>query len=183
MDQDGAGPACGLGAGQSVGDREFPAVERHMVAFRHVRFERVLVAVPRVLDVHVLVVHQTSRLQVSRNLDAFECGVVEVFGHERLLMEVDVGGLHHLHPPFAVKALPEIRTFIALRHVRAIAMSRMCRHAVDREDGGVGEPSFRGVLHAGLFCHDSCFPLNITSLSMYPRALNSFTWIINHYYS
>ena len=124
-----------------------------MVVLRNIRFRRILVAIPRVLNVHVLVVHQSRHLQVSGNLDAFEGGIVEVLPYEGLLVEFDVGCLNDLDPPFAVEALPQIGPFVGLRIVCVAFVVGMRRDAVDLEYGRIGEPGLGCVFDAGFVCH------------------------------
>ena len=142
-----------LGVCHGGGDGELPAVERDVIVLRDVRFQRVLVAVPRILDVHVLVVHQTGRLQVARNLDTLERGVVERLGRRGFLFEVDVGGLNDLDPPLAVKALLEIGPLSALGVAGVPLVAGMGRSPVHLEHRRVGQPSLRCAIDMCDVCH------------------------------
>ena len=109
-------------------------------------------AVPRVLNIHVLVVHVSRVLQVGWHVDAAESGIVEILGCERLFLKIDVGGLHHFHAPFAVEALLQIARLADRGNVRKGHVIGMCRRAIHCEHRGVGEP--RGGCGGDLICHD-----------------------------
>ena len=119
MEDDGDASSGLLGVRKTLGHNELPAVERHVIVFRNIRLQRILVAVPRILDIHVLVLQQACHLQMARNLGAAERGIIEVLSNEWLFVEVDVGSLYDFDAPFSVKALREIGVLVTLRIMRA----------------------------------------------------------------
>ena len=157
MEDDGDASSGLLGVRKTLGHNELPAVERHVIVFRNIRLQRILVAVPRILDIHVLVLQQACHLQMARNLGAAESGIIEVFGNEWLFAEVDVGSLYDLDAPFSVKALREIGVLATLRIMREALVVGMCRRAVDFEHSRVGQPRLGCVLNTIAVCHVSCF--------------------------
>ena len=157
VEDDGDASTELLGVRKRLGHNELPAVERHVIVFRNIRLQRILVAVPRILDIHVLVLQQACHLQMTRNLSAAESGIIEVFGNEWLFVEVDVGSLHDLDAPFSVKALREIGVLAALRIMREILVVGMGRGAIDLEHSRVGQPRLGCMLNTIAVCHVSCF--------------------------
>ena len=122
-------------------ERESTAVDRHMVVFRNIWRLRILVTVPRILDVDVLVLEIAGHLQVARHLDRAEIAIL------------DVGCLNDLDPPFAVEALLRLA-----RLADDISVAGMCRLAVRCEHRRIGEPACtcRGCMYDcefGCICH------------------------------
>ncbi len=152
VERDADGAAILTGRIKTLGDGERAAIQCHMVGFGNVRLLRILMAVPRVLNIHVLVVHISRVLQVGGHVDAAESGIVEILGCERLFLKIDVGGLHHFHAPFAVEALLQIARLADRGNVRKGHVIGMCRRAIHCEHRGVGEP--RGGCGGDLICHD-----------------------------
>ena len=157
MEDDGDASSGLLGVRKTLGHNELLAVERHVIVFRNIRLQRILVAVPRILDIHVLVLQQACHLQMARNLGAAERGIIEVLSNEWLFAEVDVGSLHDFDAPFSVKALREIGVLATLRIMREALVVGMCRRAVDFEHSRVGQPRLGCVLNTIAVCHVSCF--------------------------
>ena len=114
-------------------------------------------AIPRILDIHVLVLQRACHLQMARNLGAVESGIIEVFGNEWLFVEIDVRSLYDLDAPFSVKALREIGVLTALRIMRETLVVGMGRRAVDLEHSRVGQPCLGCVLNTIAVCHVFCF--------------------------
>ena len=157
MEDDGDASSGLLGIRKTLGHNELPAVERHVIVFRNIRLQRILVAVPRILDIHVLVLQQACHLQMARNLGAAERGIIEVLSNEWLFVEVDVGSLYDFDAPFSVKALREIGVLATLRIMREALVVGMCRRAVDFEHSRVGQPRLGCVLNTIAVCHVSYF--------------------------
>ena len=157
MEDDGDASSGLLGVRKTLGHNELPAVERHVIVLRNIRLQRILVAVPRILDIHVLVLQQACHLQMARNLGAAERGIIEVLSNEWLFVEVDVGTLYDFDAPFSVKALREIGVLVTLRIMREALVVGMCRSAVDFEHSRVGQPRLGCVLNTIAVCHVSCF--------------------------
>ena len=157
MEDDGDASSGLLGVRKTLGHDELLAVERHVIVFRNIRLQRILVAIPRILDIHVLVLQQACHLQMARNLGAVESGIIEVFGNEWLFVEIDVRSLYDLDAPFSVKALREIGVLTALRIMRETLVVGMGRRAVDLEHSRVGQPCLGCVLNTIAVCHVFCF--------------------------
>ena len=92
-------------------ERESTAVDRHMVVFRNIWRLRILVTVPRILDVDVLVLEIAGHLQVARHLDRAEIAILEIDGRERSAFHVHVARLFDTNLPFAVEALLRPMTY------------------------------------------------------------------------
>ena len=134
-------------------ERESTAVDRHMVVFRNIWRLRILVTVPRILDVDVLVLEIAGHLQVARHLDRAEIAILEIDGRERSAFHVHVARLFDTNLPFAVEALLRLA-----RLADDISVAGMCRLAVRCEHRRIGEPACtcRGCMYDcefGCICH------------------------------
>ena len=112
---------------------------------------RIFMAIPRILDVHILRTHEPLHLQTPRHLHTGEVAIGEAarcefrrkVGVLPMLIQalrgepIQVRG-HHLHRPFAVEVLLQRAGLI----VGAIVVG-MPRQPVDREHTGIGQPRRR----------------------------------------
>ena len=125
---------------------ELAPVDRHMAVLGDGRSLRVLMSVPWVLHVHVLRGKQPRSLQMRGHLHAGERRIVEVGrGEQRRHVARPIGETARRRrldadPPFAVKALPEIRTLAVDGGVRPARMIGMGVEPVDRVHARVREP-------------------------------------------
>ena len=107
-----------------------------MIVFGNVRLLRILMAIPWILNIHVLVLQISGHLQMLRHVDRTKIGIVEVSCGERRVFHVDVGCLSDVYFPFAVKILLRFGGF-----AQEIPMIGVRGLAIHREYGRIGEPA------------------------------------------
>ncbi len=76
-----------------------------MIVFGNVRLLRILMAIPWILNIHVLVLQISGHLQMLRHVDRTKIGIVEVSCGERRVFHVDGCGLSNVYFPYTVEIL------------------------------------------------------------------------------
>ena len=136
VEGDADGAAIFQRCGERTVEREGTAVDRHMIVFGNVRLLRILMAIPWILNIHVLVLQISGHLQMLRHVDRTKIGIVEVSCGERRVFHVDGCGLSNVYFPYTVEILLRFAGFSD-----EITMIGMRRLAIHREYGRIGEPA------------------------------------------